>query len=150
MRDIPLDFSKRKKWSLFRLQNAKNCLFFCTKYSTYMIFSKIFENFFLIWYFFQKISKIFGLEFFKLSKFLSRQIKILRLILENCLFLWNQSGFTAPLTQGGFKRFWRVFFLRKVSNPKNDQILAKIHHMLGFTWYPSERNLSSKLLSIHR
>ena len=50
---------------------------------------------------------------------------------------WFQNGFKffvlkPPLIGGGFTRFWRFFFLGKVSGPKNDPILAKIHHMLGF------------------
>ena len=53
---------------------------------------------------------------------------------------WFQNGFKffvlkPPLIGGGFTRFWRFFFfLGKVSGPKNDPILAKIHHMLGFKY----------------
>ena len=109
--------------------------------STYTIFSEIFQKEFPISYFFQKISKIFGLEFLKISKFSSHQITILRLILENCLFLWNQSGFTVVSNLLFWNHLWPkvvssdfggFFFFGKVSSPKKDQILAKIHHMLGF------------------
>ena len=123
--------SKRKKWS-----------FFLYNYSTHTIFSWIFEIFFSISDFFQKFSKIFGLEFWKISKFSSHQNTILRLILENGLFLWNHGGFTVVSNLIFWNHLWvkvvssdfgGFFFLGKVSRSKKDHILAKIHHMLGFT-----------------
>ena len=57
---------------------------------------------------------------------------------------WFHGGFRffnlkPPSPQGGFKQFWRFFFLDKVSWPKNAQNLAQIHHMLGFYIKPIQK-----------
>ena len=136
----PFSTSKWKKWSNF----------FCI-FSLHMTFLSIFENNLPLNFFFQKFSKIFGLEFFKLWYFLRHQITIIRLILENGLFLWNQSGFTVVSNFSIWNHlrpkvvssnFGGFFFLDKVSRPKNDQNLAQIHHMLGFKFYPPLRYLA--------
>ena len=141
MSDILLNFSKRKKLFLFRLQNAKNCLFFVQLlhlYDFFWNFSKIIsdliffsKNYKNIWIgifknieIFESSNYDFKADFGKLSFFVKPK--------------WFHGGFKfiilkPPLTQGGFKRFWRFFF-GKVSSPKNDQIFAKNHHTLGFKW----------------
>ena len=91
--------------------------------------------------FFKKFQKYLDWNFFNYDIFWHTKLRFSRLILENGLFLWNQSGFTVVSNFSIWNHlcpkvvsshFGGFFFLDKVSRPKKDQNLAQIHHMLGF------------------
>ena len=130
-----LDFFSSKSKNRFL-----NLLFSYCKLS----FSQIIENIFRITYSNEIRTKLFRLLIFQRRLILTNYIMISVLILEKGYFLWNQNSFKVvsflfylkpPLSCVGFKRRWG-FRKKKVSMPKNDKILAKIHHMLGFTCTP--------------
>ena len=83
--------------------------------------------------FFKKFQKYLDWNFFNYDIFWHTKLRFSRLILENGLFLWNQSGFTVVSNRWFQATLEVFFFLDKVSRPKKSQNLAPIHHMLGFS-----------------
>ena len=132
---VPFSTWKRKKLSFF--------IELLTHYDLFFNFWKILSD---LYFFFQKLSKIFGLEFLKISNFLSHQITIIMLILVNSLccetkvvsrvfqIYYFETTFETRWFQAVLEVFF--FFQWKVSSPKIYQILVKIHLVFGLKSEP--------------